>query len=111
MYDERLAERVRGALASHRGVVEKKMMGGLCFMLRGHMCCGVLKDQLLVRVGTAGQEAAPAEPHVRPMTFTGRTSRGFVLVGADGVRTRRTLERWVTPGVDFAATLPSRTAK
>ena len=111
MYDERLAERVRGVLAPHRMVVEKKMMGGLCFMLRGHMCCGVMKDQLVVRVGRERHADALAEPHVRPMDFTGRPLRGFVFVAPAGIRTRRNLDRWVSRGVAFVGSLPKKTGK
>ena len=111
MYDERLAERVRGVLAPHRRVVEKKMMGGLCFMHRGHMCCGVTKDQLVVRVGLPPHADALAEPHVRPMDFTGRPLRGFVFVGPAGVRTSRTLERWISRGIAFVGSLPKKTGK
>jgi TfoX/Sxy family transcriptional regulator of competence genes len=102
---------VRGVLAPHHGVAEKKMMGGLCFMLRGHMCCGVMKDELIVRVGRERHEAALAEAHARPMTFTGRTSRGFVVVEPAGVGTKRNLERWVARGIDFAESLPPKTGK
>jgi TfoX/Sxy family transcriptional regulator of competence genes len=110
MYDQRLAERVRGMLAPH-GVVEKKMMGGLCFMVRGHMCCGVLKDELIVRVGRERHEAALAEAHAGPMTFTGRTSRGFVVVAPAGLRTSRALERWVSRGIEFVDSLPPKANK
>ena len=108
MYNERLAERVRGVLAPHRSVVEKKMMGGLCFMLRGHMCCGVTKDQLVVRVGRERHADALTEPHVRPMDFTGRPLRGFVFVGPQGIRTSRALERWVSRGIAFVDSLPPK---
>jgi len=111
MYNERLAERVRGVLASHGSVVEKKMMGGLCFMLRGHMCCGVLKNELIVRVGRERHEAALADPHARPMEFTGRTSRGFVFVASPGLRTSRALERWVSRGIEFVHSLPPKAGK
>ena len=77
------------------------MMGGLCFMHRGHMCCGVMKDQLVVRVGRERHADALAEPHVRPMDFTGRPLRGFVFVAPAGIRTRRILDRWVSRGVAF----------
>jgi hypothetical protein len=111
MYDERLAERVRGVLAPHHGVVEKKMMGGLCFMLRGHMCCGVMKDGLLARVGREHHAAALGEQHARPMTLTGRSLRGFVVVEPAGIRTKRNLERWVARGIAFVESLPPKTGK
>lgn len=107
-YNERVANRVREVLASRKSVAEIRMMGGLCFTLRGHMCCGVLKDDLVVRVGFEGYESALAEPHARPMDFTGRPLKGFVFVGPDGYKTARTLARWVLRAIDFAASLPAK---
>jgi hypothetical protein len=69
-YDERTAARIRAVLARRRDVVERKMFGGLTFMVNGAMCCGITAEALVVRVGPAAHEAALAEPHVRPMTFT-----------------------------------------
>ncbi len=85
-YDAELAQRVRKVLARRRGVAEMRMMGGLCFTLRGHMCCGVLKDDLVVRVGPQEYGKALAEPYARPMDFTGRPLKGFVFVGPPGNR-------------------------
>jgi TfoX/Sxy family transcriptional regulator of competence genes len=104
-YDEDISERIRRVLANRRDVVEKKMMGGLCFMLDGRMCCGVVGSALMVRVGREDYQAALAQPHVRPLEFGGRRPSGFVLVDPAGVSTARTLESWVKRGVDFVATL------
>ena len=79
-YDERLAQRVREELADRPGYAEKKMFGGLCFLLRGNMCCGVGKDGLMVRVGPEQYESALADDHARQMDFTGRPMKGFVFV-------------------------------
>ncbi len=105
-FDEGLAERIRGVLQDERGVTEKKMFGGLAFMLDGKMCCGVMKDELLVRVSDTA--AALATPHTRPMTFTGKPFKGFVLVTADGLDAERDLERWVLGGAAVAHTLTTR---
>jgi hypothetical protein len=110
-YSERLAGRIRRALAGQRDVIERQMMGGLCFMLRGHMCCGIVRSDLVVRVGPAQYEAALARPHARPMDFTGRPMRGFVFVGPSGYRTSLALHRWVTRGMDFVASLPAKQPK
>ena len=107
-YDEKSAERVRKALASQRGLDEKKMMGAACFMVGGNMCCGVTGTALLVRVGQDAYPKTLKEPHVRPMEFAGRRPKGFVLVDPAGWRTDKALAGWVKRGVDFAATLPKK---
>ncbi len=107
-YDEELAERIRSALAGREDVVERKMFGGLAFMLGGHMCCGVVEDELVVRLGPERAEAALGRPHTRPMDFTGRPLKGFVFVTAQGVRTDAALRRWVEQATDFAASLPRK---
>jgi len=107
-YDEELAERIRRALAGRQGVSEKKMFGGIAFMLRGNMCCGIVGDELMVRVGPGRFQEALAEPHARPMDFTGRPMRGMVYVTPEGCRTDEALKRWVEQGLNFAATLPAK---
>jgi hypothetical protein len=107
-YDATLAARVRAILHSRRDVVEQKMMGGLCFMVGGNMCCGVTGTALMVRVGAEAYQQALAEPHVRPLEFGGRRPKAFVLVDAEGVRTKATLERWIRRGLTFVATLPAK---
>ena len=110
-YDEKTAERVRRALSAQKSLVEKKMMGGLCFMVLGNMCCGVTGTSVMVRVGREGYEPALAKPHVRPLEFAGRRPSGFVLVDPPGHRTAAALAAWVKRGVDFAAALPAKNAK
>lgn len=107
-YNEKLAERIRRALARHRGITEKKMFGGVAFLLRGHMCCGAVKDNLVVRVGPERYQEALVEPHARPMDFTGRPLRGFVFVAPGGHKTDKALAKWVTKAVDFASSLPAK---
>ena len=105
-YDEKLADRVRGALAGRRRITEKKMFGGIAFLLGGHMCCGVLKEDLVVRVGPERYAAAISRPHARPMDFTGRPISGFVFVGPRGVKTRAALSVWLRQAAEYASTLP-----
>ena len=105
-YDEKLAERVRGAVAKRSRIEEKRMFGGLAFLLGGRMFCGVLDDDLMVRVGPARYAAALSRPNVRPMDFTGRPITGFVYVGARGVKTAASVAKWVREAVDYALTLP-----
>jgi len=110
-YDQALARRVRRALADHPAVDEKKMFGGLAFMLAGHMCCGVVNDDLMVRVGPAQYEQALAQPYARPMDFTGRPMKGMVYVGSEALRSDADLAGWLRRGVEFAATLPAKQAR
>jgi TfoX/Sxy family transcriptional regulator of competence genes len=107
-YDEILADRVRTALARRRGVVEKRMFGGMAFMLNGNMSWGIVKDQLMVRVGPKAFEEALTQKHAKPMDFTGRPMKGMVYVDAKGIRTDEDLKTWVDRGVAFAKTLPKK---
>lgn len=105
---EELASRIRKVLAKQRGVTEQAMFGGICFMIRGHMCCGTLKQNLVVRLGPERYEHALAKPHVRPMNFTGRPLRGFVFVGPQGTHTQRALAYWIEQGIAYVQTLPAK---
>ena len=107
-YDERLAERVREALAIRSGVSERKMFGGLAFMLDGNMCCCVTDRGLMVRVGRDAYADALELPHAGPMDLTGRPMRGWVLVESDGVASDAGLAEWAARGAEFAATLPPK---
>jgi TfoX/Sxy family transcriptional regulator of competence genes len=107
-YNEQLAERVRRALAKKKGVTERKMFGGLAFMLGGNMCCGIVKDELMVRVGAAQHEKSLALPGAHPMDFTGRPMKGMVFVGRAGYRDDKALAAWVKRGADYAASLPAK---
>jgi hypothetical protein len=107
-YDEGLAERIRTVLADEQGVVEKKMFGGLAFMIRGRMSVGVVKDALMVRVGAAEHGTLEHRPHARPMDFTGRPLKGFLFVDSPGLESDEDLERWIARGVDYAASIPAK---
>ena len=100
-YDERLAKRIRRLLDGKYAVEEKKMFGGLAFMVNGYMCCGVTGTDLVVRTGHENLRDALAQPHARPMDFTGRPMKGFVFVSPDGYRTDRDLKDWTRRGLDF----------
>ena len=97
-YDEALAARIRAALEDQDAVTERKMFGGIAFMVGGNMACGVIRDDLMVRVGPDAHDAAVAEPHVRPMDFTGKPLKGFVYVSPLGFRTAQALRSWLTFG-------------
>jgi hypothetical protein len=106
-YDEKLAARVRALLADHDDVAERPMFGGLTFMLGGNMCCGINRDELIVRLDPAAEDAALGRAHARPMDLTGRRMRGFVTVRPDGLK-GRALNRWVGQAVAWAETLPPK---
>ena len=106
--DEALAARVRGILSPVAGFSEKKMFGGLCFLIHGNMCCGVLKDELVLRLEPARAEKLLARPHTRPMDFTGRPLKGFVFIDAGGLGTGRQLRPWVARALRFAQGLPPK---
>jgi len=106
--DERLAERVRLVLRRRRGISEKKMFGGLCFLLNGNMACGVEKDKLLVRVGPDEYASALKLKHARKMDFTGKPLTGFVYVLPEGLRRTDSLRKWVDRGIRYAQSLPEK---
>ena len=107
-YDETLAARIRDVLADRTDVVEKKMFGGLCFMVNGSMCCGLTKTDFMVRVGPEQYEESLAQPHARPMDFTGRPLAGMIYVAPEGLKTRAGLANWVKRGLTFVTTVRSR---
>jgi TfoX/Sxy family transcriptional regulator of competence genes len=107
-YDREVAERVRQLLAGRDDVVEKRMVGGLSFLVNGNMCCGITGTALMVRVGVGGRDQALREPHVRPMRFAGRDLSGFICVEPAGFAADDALTRWVQRGLDFVAGLPAK---
>lgn len=104
-YDEGLAERIREALADQPNVLEKRMFGGLAFMVGGNMCVGVVKDQLMVRVGPEAYDERVQERHARRMDFTGRPLKGFIYVAPEGFESDTDLRRWVGYGLAYAVSL------
>jgi TfoX/Sxy family transcriptional regulator of competence genes len=110
-YDEKLAERIRGCLAARGDVVEKKMFGGLTFMVGGHMACGILGDQLVLKVGDELYERVVTRPHARPMDFTGKPMRGMVYVAPAGYQNPATLRALVELVVRQAESQPTRKAR
>jgi TfoX/Sxy family transcriptional regulator of competence genes len=107
-YDEELADRIREQLASRSDVTERKMFGGIAFMVAGNMACGVLGEDLIVRLGEEGGEKAFAEEGVRPFDFTGKPMKNIVYVSPEGTADDDALSEWVDAGADFAASLPSK---
>ncbi len=107
-YDEGLAQRVREVLDVRDDISEKKMFGGLSFLLNGNMAVGVIGDELIVRVGPHDYEEARAHEHARAFDFTGRTMSGWVVVETEGLGEDENLTEWVLRGVGFAGTLPEK---
>jgi TfoX/Sxy family transcriptional regulator of competence genes len=107
-YDEGLAERLRELFSAHRNVTEKKMFGGIAFMVAGNMCCGVVNDTLMARVGPDHYEIALKRPHSRQMDFTGKPLKGFVYVAPEGIESDKDLADWVRLCTDFVTTLPAK---
>lgn len=104
-FDEKLAGRVRAVLAARPSVSERRMFGGLAFLLQGRMFCGVIGADLVVRVGPEAWGKALARRHVRPMDFTGRPLTGYVYVAPPGLRAAASLRSWVEQGLRFSRTL------
>ena len=101
-YDEFLAERIRRILAgNHVSFEEKKMMGGLCYMVAGKMCLGVVRDKLMARIDPEMTEEVLAKAGCTPMDFTGRTMKGFFFIGPEGTDLEKDLEYWVALGLAF----------
>ncbi len=94
-YDLGLADRTRVVLGTLGEFSERKMFGGLCFLVNGHMCCGIVKSDLMLRLTPEIAEAALREPHTRPMDFTGKPMKSMIYVEATGIDSDSSLERWV----------------
>lgn len=107
-FSEKLAGRVRDLLGAQSGLEEKKMFGGVAFLLHGNMACGILQDDLIVRVGSDQYQSSLAMPDTREFDITGRPMKGWVVVAAAGVATEPQLSWWVKQGVTFALTLPEK---
>jgi TfoX/Sxy family transcriptional regulator of competence genes len=107
-YDEGVAHRLRELFAGREDVTEMKMFGGIAFMVSGNMCCGIIGDALMARVGPEQYEEALALPHAREMDFTGKPMKGFVYVEPDGFEADEDLKAWVDRCEQFIAGLPAK---
>jgi hypothetical protein len=110
-YDEALADRIRALLRTRRDVGEKRMFGGVAFMIHGHMGCGVLGSRLIVRVDPSDGERLLQTPHVSPMDFTGRPMRGFVFVNPPGIATAAGLRAWIRRATGWVDAQPRKPPK
>lgn len=107
-YDEGLAQRIRERLEDRADVVEKRMFGGVCWLLRGNMACGVIDERMIVRVGLDEHPRSSALPHTRPFDFTGRPMKGWLMVEPEGYAADADLEAWIAKGTAFASSLPAK---
>jgi hypothetical protein len=107
-FNENLAQRIRTEIGVVPGYAEKKMFGGIAFLFQGNMACGIIGDDLIVRVGAANHRSAMSRPHVRQFDMTGRPMSGWVQVEAAGVAGDAALHDWIMQGVTFALSLPAK---
>jgi len=107
-YDEVLANRLRNIFKDRQQVEEKKMFGGLCFMVSRHMCCGIVGDRLMARVGAENYDRCLSMKHVKEMDFTGKAMKGMVYVAPEGISEDKALRNWVQTCLTFIDTLPPK---
>jgi len=110
-YDEKLAARIRQVLGASRGITETQMFGGLCFLLNGKMICGVLKNDMIAKIGKDNHEKVIALKHVRAFDFTGKPMKGIVYVGPAALRTSKDIAKWVDMGREHVTHLAHRRRK
>ena len=107
-YDEGLAQRIREELQDHPNMEEKKMFGGLCFMVNRHMCCGIVRDKLMARVGPENYETNLDKEYAEPMDFTGKPMKGMIYIKPDGLKSDEDLNEWLTVCLNFVESLPPK---
>ncbi|HEX5105285.1 MAG TPA: TfoX/Sxy family protein [Pirellulaceae bacterium] len=107
-YSESLADRIRQTFGRRRGLTEKKMFGGVGFLLNGNMCVGVWKTSLIVRLDPVDADESLSQPHVRPFDITGRPMKGWLIVEADGLETDDQLASWIQRSIEFVAGMPRK---
>lgn len=107
-YNQELAERMRAKLKSSRGVTEKKMFGGVGFLVNGNMACGVINDDLIVRLSEDEFAKALKRKHVRVFDFSGKPMTGWIYVSAEGYKLEKALAGWMEKGMALAKSLPKK---
>jgi TfoX/Sxy family transcriptional regulator of competence genes len=107
-YDDVTAARAKEVLLEYGDVDERKMFGGIAFMVKGYMVCGVIEERFIARLGPDGAGEALKDKHVRPMDFTGKPMKGYVYVDKQGIGSESELRRWIRSALDFVDTLPRR---
>ena len=107
-YDQGLAERIREQFYDRTDVEEKKMFGGLCFMVKQHMCCGIVQDTLMLRVGPDNYHTCLQRKHAREMDFTGKAMKGLIYVTPEGFAEDKDLINWLSIALTFVQSLPDK---
>lgn len=110
-YDEGLAERIREQFQDRIDVDEKRMFGGLCFMVSNHTCCGIVQETLMARVGPDNYEKCLARKYVKEMDFTGKAMKGMVYVSPEGIESDSNLAEWISICTSFVESLPAKKPK
>lgn len=107
-FDNKLADRIRKQFGKRNGLTEKKMFGGIAFLLNGNMCCGVRGQEMIVRLDPEQTDQALSEPHTRIFDLTGRPMKGWILVQSKGIANDNALTKWLHMGLKYAASLPAK---
>ena len=110
-YDDKLARRLSDMIAKRTDFYEQKMFGGIGYLLRGNMCFGIWKDNLILRLGEIKANAALKNKNVRPFDITGRPMKGWVMVTPAGMKSETAFKKWVTQAMDFVSQLPGSRGK
>jgi len=110
-YSEKLAKRIIKLLKSQKGIVEKKMFGGICYMLKDKMIAGIVENKLMIRCLREEYDKLLKKPHADEMTFTGKPMKGFLYVAPEGIRTDKQLQKWLDVGIEFAHKSPPKKRK
>ena len=107
-YDEKLAERLNKLVKNRKDFDQKKMFGGIAFMLNGNMCFGIHKDSLVIRTSQESANNSLKRKYVKPFDITGRPMKGWIMVSKEGIKTKESLDKWTSLAVDFVKTLPKK---
>jgi len=110
-FNEKLSNRIREAIAHFPNVEEKNMFGGVCYMLNGKMCVGVVKDEMMCRIDHDVYEEALEKPGCREMTFTGKPMKGYVFISDEGMKTKKQFDYWINLCIEFNKKAKAATKK
>ena len=107
-YSEKLADRITELLKPHKGLVIKKMFGGICYMLNDKMIAGIVEEKLMIRCRREDYDTLLKKPHAAEMTFTGKPMKGFLYIEPSGIRTDKQLQKWLDIGIEFVKKSPPK---
>ena len=107
-YDEKLAERLGNLVKNRKGFSQKKMFGGIAFMLNGNMCFGIHNDSLVIRTDEESAKGSLKRKYVKPFDIIGRHMKGWIMVSKEGIKTKNSLDKWTSLAAEFVKTLPKK---